>query len=101
MANAFGNPIVLDGTMAATWQNTANNGAPANQDINVQKIVWDGATTAGHQFILQYGDATLFAQATAPSTPSAPVMYDFFGGRKLKDFKLSTLGSGKVYIYYN
>jgi len=100
MANAFGNPITLTATMAATWRNTANSNAPQNQEIHVQKIIWDGATTAGHQAILQYGDGTTFWQATANATPSVPFVSDFIGGRPLNDFKLSTLGSGTVLIYY-
>lgn len=101
MANSFGNPIILDSTMAATWQNTANNNAPANQDINVQKIIWDGPAAAA-TFVLQYGDGTAFLAGTAQATTAPPpVNYDFFGGRHLKDFKLSTLSSGKIYIYYN
>lgn len=101
MANSFGNPIILDSTMAATWQNTANNNAPANQDINVQKIIWDGMTTTADSFTLQYGDGTTFLQGTITGAQFSPVNYDFFGGRKLKDFKLSALVHGKIYIYYN
>jgi hypothetical protein len=84
-----------------TWRNTANNNAPSNASINVQKIVWDGATAAG-TFVIQYGDATTMLAGTAQATTNPPpVNYDFFGGRVLNDFKVSTLSSGKLYIYYN
>jgi hypothetical protein len=100
MANAFGNPITITATMGATWRNTAGNGAPANQDITIQKIIWDGATAAG-TFVIQYGDGTQFLAGTAQATTNPnPVIYDFIGGRRIFDFKVTTLSSGTLQIFY-
>ena|ERR1700719_2121404 len=101
MANAFGNPIVLDSTMAATWRNTASNNAPQNESINIKKVMWDGPA-AGGTFVMQYGDGTTFLAGTAQATTApSSVNYDFFGGMTIFDFKLTTLSSGKIYIYYS
>jgi hypothetical protein len=99
-SNSYGNPMVLVTTTAATLRNTSNTNLPANQSISVRKVVWDGPTAAGN-FSLQYGDGTTLLSGTAGATTNPnPITYDFPGGLPVYDFKVATVSSGTILLYY-
>lgn len=92
--------MILGTATAATLRNTANTNLPSNTNITIRKVVWDGATAAG-TFSLQYGDGTTMLSGTAQATTNPnPVSYDFPGGLSVFDFKVATVTSGTILLYY-
>ncbi len=104
MANSFTqNPIILD----TTWNSgsmpagvTDGTKSPAQ----FRKIVWVGATTAGHTVVFTDLAGNVILTETASNTPNADiVLWSEASGRpftmKTAQWILSTLASGKVYLY--
>lgn len=90
-ANDFSNdPWILD---------TAGAGVVYSGDVRVACIKWVGATTVGHQAILQDGNSKVVWEELSPGSNFVTSEckgsgYLFRGG-----VRLTTLGSGKVYLY--
>ena len=105
MSNVYtSNPIVLDTTMANTFKNTAGAGLQPGSPVSltqfkIKAIFWDCAGTATQTVVLTDGTNNLYsgasgAQGISPAPlvfPQAPLI--------AQDLKLTTLGSGKLYIY--
>ena len=66
--------------------------------LPVKRVRWVGPTTAGHQCVIQAANGKVYWEATA-SVANADIADDLIGPW-MQDFKLVTLGSGRVYIYY-
>ena len=116
MANVYNaNPIKLDTVMASGWRalqtlNTGNLPANAQQvsgsvtrqwGIEVVKVQWTGMTAAGHTFsIIDPNDSTILLQGQAGTTLTDQ-LYDLAGNAsKWRDFKLSQISSGILFIWY-
>lgn len=97
--NLAANPYIVDTTMSTSLKNTANS--VFTTPINIQKIVWDSGASgvAGDTFVIQYGDGTTFMQHTLAVAKDTKQI-DFFGGKIITDFKVSTLAHGTLFIYY-
>ena len=66
--------------------------------LPVKWIRWVGATTAAHACVIQAANGKVYwedVQPTTVATIEGPLI-----GPWMQDFKLVTLGSGRVYIYY-
>ena len=64
---------------------------------NIKGIQWVGATTAGHQCVIQSSDNIVYWESVA----SGANFDTYFLIERVwqKDFKVVTLGSGRLYIY--
>jgi hypothetical protein len=103
------NPIYLDSTMPSSWRatQTLNTGTlpgttfPAQPGIRVTKILWTGMTAQTHQIIIvePKSGITLFnAQAGGEL---ADQEYDYTNqAANWRDFQLTQIDSGKLYIWY-
>lgn len=97
MANAFhGNRFILD-TAGATLLNA--NLAQLPYPIKTTGIRWVGATTNAHEAIIQDSDSNVIwhdkeATAVLGQTKESRIPIHLS-----KDFKITTLGSGTVYVY--
>lgn len=95
--NLTGNPLVID---------TANAGAaliPAGQPIPISAIKYIGATTAGHEAVVQDANGNPWWDDIAFSTNYASDLESFvdvpLSVRTLNGLKVPTLGSGRIYIW--
>lgn len=87
------NPWIVD-TAGAT---------PLTTDkILVRKIRWTGATTSGHTAVVKDGQARNVFESVATVTGSnTPEDVSFFGEEgNFRGLAVTTLASGKLYIYY-
>lgn len=95
MANNITNyPYVID---------TAGAGTIIGTPLRIIKIRWTGATTAGHQAILQDQNGNLFWESVADAANYVEES-DFakYNSQRnvINGFKVPTLGSGKLEIYF-
>jgi hypothetical protein len=67
-----------------------------NRVMGLKGIRWVGATTAGHACIIQDADSVVLWESLASGANY--VESDLMERTWQKDFKLTTLGSGRVYI---
>ena len=117
MANLYNyNPIVLDSTMASGWRalQTLNIGTitltspsgvvttvPAQRGLWVTKVIWENPTTVGHTFSISDPNvAATVLLAGACGVAGQDVEYDFVNAAQWRDFKLTHLDSGKIFIWY-
>lgn len=88
--STYKNPLVIDAASASFI-------LPG--DVVVDLVRWVGATTVGHEAIIQDGSGNEFWASKVAATPAppehAPLGYTCPGG-----LKVTTLGSGKLYIYH-
>lgn len=73
------------------------NGANPGPNLRIKGIRWVGATTAGHACVIQREDGLVYWESLAAGANG--VEESFTERVWQKDFKLVTLGSGRVYIY--
>lgn len=97
IADKSANPIVITGPIAAAEVITEDN-------ISIQKILWTGATTAGHKMNLTdlAGKDVLPMVADAPGT-SGVLMYTFdlpIEPLLCRGLICDDLDSGKILIYW-
>ena len=87
--NLTDNPMILD---------TAGGGVLTSARIQPAKIRWDGATTAGHTLLIKDSAGIVKYTSTAGGAnnveESTFVPHETWAG-----LELTTLSSGKVYIY--
>ena len=101
MANTFFDRIFILDTASATLLKQALGGATNyvfEPFLPVKWIRWVGATTAAHACVIQAANGLVYwedVQPTTVGTIEGPLI-----GPWMQDFKLVTLGSGRVYIYY-
>ena len=111
MANSYtSQPIVIDTVMAAGWKAeqaaaaTPIFAAAANAvGFRVTKVLWVNPTTVSHTFVIvDSNDATLVLLEGTCGVANEDVPYDHFDpiGAPWRDFKVTTLDSGKLYIWY-
>ncbi len=103
MANSYNSmPIVINATMSAGWRSlqTLNTGTNAT-GIRVFKVIWDAPSTVGNTFeIVDPVDSTVLLTGTC-SVASQDIQYNFDENpASWRDFKVTTLSSGTLYIWY-
>jgi hypothetical protein len=72
-------------------------GANPGTVLNIKGIRWVGATTAGHACIIQREDNLVYWESLASGANY--IESDTIERQWQQNFKLTTLGSGRVYIY--
>ena len=91
------NPIIIDTAMtdfARTTDSARTHG------YEIRKVIWVGPQTATHTFVMTNLAAKVFLAGYVGATSvDMPQETNFTPPYRVKDFKVSTLGSGKVYIY--
>jgi hypothetical protein len=107
-------PIKLDSTMASGWKalQTLNAGtlpATAQQlsgavlgqpGIRVTKIIWENPTAVGHTFhIIDPVDSNILLYGSC-DVAAKDIIYAFDNLATWKDFKVSQISSGTLYIWY-
>ena len=100
MANDFfENQFVLDtpGATLIKVSLTQTLGLNFNPWLAIKGIRWVGATTAGHLCVLQRADGKRYWESVCAG-PNY-VEGDLIEREWQQDFRLLTLGSGRVYIY--
>lgn len=96
MANIFKeHRFILDTAGSTLLRSTLAPGAP--RDLYIKGIRWVGATTAAHAAVIQDEDGVVYWESLAAG--SNYVESDLTERVWQKDFKLTTLGSGRLYIY--
>jgi len=99
-------PIVVEAVMTLSWFN--GGGSPNNLAIVPRRILWDNAGAAGHAVLIVDGNGTVLFKATA--TAQFDSKYAILtggrgslhnrGGARWKDFQVTQLDSGQLYIWY-
>jgi hypothetical protein len=111
MANYYGRPLVLDtvwtaGTIPAALKpptgpsDTTNT---RNNTIDAKRIVWVGQAAATDTVVITDINSNVILTAKASASVGDQTLYDrdrFPLKLKMGGWVLSTLGSGKVVIYY-
>lgn len=88
MANsATENPHIID---------TAGASLVATGNTRIHNVRWVGATTAGHQAIIQDNAGRVVWESVAPAANY--VEKDSINREAIGGYKVPTLGSGKLYI---
>lgn len=117
MANNYNvQPIKLDTAMGSGWRalQTLNTGTltltspagvvttvPAQRGIWVTKVIWENPTSVGHTFsISDPNNSGTVLLAGACGVADQDVPYDFVNAAQWRDFKLTQISSGVLYIYY-
>lgn len=95
MANDFTHyPLVID---------TASGSVLTTTSYRIKKIRWVGATTAGHQAVIYDANSNLFWESVCPGAnyvEESDFTWDDSQRNVLAGFRVPTLGSGKLEIYY-
>jgi len=73
------------------------DGANPGTVLNIKGIRWVGATTAGHACVITREDGLVYWESLASGANY--VESDTIERQWQQNFKLTTLGSGRVYIY--
>lgn len=97
MANLYYENIYCLDTAHATDLLKYLGGANPGPNLNIKQIRWVGATNAGHACVLQREDGLVYWESLAAGANN--IESDQTERVWQKDFKLTTLGSGRVYIY--
>jgi hypothetical protein len=96
LANQYkGHRFILDTAGATLLRQTLAPGESIN--LRIKGIRWVGATTAGHACVIQDEDGVVYWESLA--TGANYVESDLIERVWQKDFKLTTLTSGRVYIH--
>lgn len=92
MANDLtASPLIID---------TASSTMLVEVPIFIKRIRWVGATTAGHQVIIQDVNGRVLWESVAAGANNVESESQDAVGLWPTGFKVPTLGSGKLYIYY-
>ena len=101
MANDFTSlPIKVDTAMTVTYQNST--GCPNNLSLYPLKIYWYDPAATGDTFVITAGSATtsqVLFEGRCEST-SQSQYFDVASCDRWKDFSVSTLGSGVLWLYF-
>lgn len=115
MANNYNTqPILIDSVMGAGWRslqtlNTGNQPAtaqnagltiPSQFGMNVYKIVWTKPTTIGHTFVIVDPQNSNVLFEGAAGVANQDVEYTFYAPANWRDFKVTTIQSGVLEIFY-
>jgi len=88
------NPWVID---------TASGTLITAEDVYLDAIRWVGATTAGHQCVIQDGNSNVIFESLANGAnfiDERSFGAEYTGPRRvIAGIKVTTLGSGKVYLH--
>jgi hypothetical protein len=87
--------FIIDTAGTTLLRSTLAPGEPTN--LYVKSIRWVGATTAGHAAVVQDEDSVVYWESLAAG--SNYVESDLTERVWQKDFKVTTLQSGRLYIY--
>lgn len=88
------NPHIID---------TAGAGTIIETPINVKKIRWVGATTAGHSCIVKDKNDNIFWESVAAGAnyvEETDFTTYYTQSSVLQGLRVTTLGSGRLYIYH-
>lgn len=98
MANDFSkNPLSIDSVMAATYQNSSPPNALA---IFPRKIYWFNPANIGDLVNIIAADGKLLWAARC-EVANQSQFFDAPVSDKWRDFQVSVLGSGTLYIYFS
>lgn len=99
MANNFvSNPMIVDTVQATDVVKIAGAGSPPGGWV-IDKVIWYNPAAPADTFVISLGDGvTTFLQDYCV-TAHQSVQYQMYGFR-LADFRVPTLASGTLYIYY-
>ena len=107
MANSYNsNPVVIDTTFTNGWKanQTLYSSSKTAIGPRPQKVLWTGRTASQTNTFLvsDPNDNTVLLQGSAvDGTTPADIEYDFESmGIGWRDFKVPTLGSGKLLVWY-
>jgi hypothetical protein len=102
MSNNYNvNPIVLDSTMASGWKALTNLGSPLGA-VLVEKIYWENPATIGDVVTITDGFATnpVTLLALRCEVANQSQLVDWTSHPKAwRDFEVTAIGSGTLYIY--
>lgn len=93
------NPLVIDTAFSTKYSVQVGALTPPPGGFVLDEIYWYQPTTIGHTLTMTLGDgATVIRQAycEAPNQSQIFKMY----GMRLEDFQVTTISSGKMYIYF-
>ena len=100
MANSYNVlPVYIDSVMASGFRalQTLNTG---QWGFRVAKVVWTGATAQGHTFVIVEPKSSAVLLQGQADADLADVCYDFDIPQAWRDFKVTTLASGILQIWY-
>jgi hypothetical protein len=98
MANAFGNPMILDGAFSTKF--SAQSGAgPLRTPLFIDEIYWLSPATIADTFVFADGGGIVVRTGVCEVALQSQVFQMY--GKPMSDFSLPTLASGKIYIYYH
>jgi hypothetical protein len=111
MANYYGNPLVLDTVWTATTvpaqlkppATAASTSPPArNEPINARRIEWFGPASTSDSAVITDINGNVILEGTCETALVSQVLWSGPTTLPLKmgGWVLSTLGSGKLLIYY-
>ena len=90
MANSLtGNPIFWDSTSSSE----------VTGKLRIQGIVWSNPTTASHAILVEDSAGKDLWAHTWKASSATHIQVTFPEGLKTSGIKLTTLGSGKVFVY--
>lgn len=97
MSDFSGNPLVITAPMGATY---LNSGPPNNLAVMPRKIYWLNPANIGDTFIINSADGrVLFTGRCEVANQSQ--FFDAPVSDKWRDFQVTTLASGTLYIYFS
>lgn len=85
--------------MASGWKSlqTLNT----NQwGFRVTKVVWDAPSLAGHDFVITEPVSGIVLLQGTCDTANQTKNFDFVNGATWRDFKVTVLSSGTLFIWY-
>lgn len=97
MFNNFSNsPMILDSVMPSTYRNSS----PVNNlSVYPLRIYWFNPATIGDTFQFQAPDGSDLFDGRCEAAGQSQY-FDVAPGTEWKDWKLATLASGKLYLYF-
>src|SRR5690348_15760859 len=87
-------PLQIDTAMGASF----NNGASVPKPLRVTKLYWLNPTTVGHTLVITDAGGNLLFSGKCEVAGQA-VIHNFTPTVRWKDFKVTTIGSGTLFIY--
>lgn len=89
--NVTGNPFIID---------TAGASAVYTGPLVMDRFRWVGATTVAHQCVVTDGDGKVLFESFATGPNYVDETYCGDQHKIIRDLKVPTLGSGKLYVYF-
>jgi hypothetical protein len=93
-------PYIFNAAMATTFKNTAG-AQPTSGPINIAQIVWLAPMVVGDSYVLtnEFGIVISTYVATATTLQNGFYQRPFKPAVRCRDFQLTTLSSGLIFIY--